>query len=130
MSENNINTSLIFTLWDIQETWVSKITNELIKEYDCKTILEINLCEIIALSYSRLIKTYKLMDEDLNSKYPSKEKNIYLSILSKELDRENRNYLTAINALMEIKNPSMTINVNNTYLWKNQQFNHTKNENI
>ena len=72
---------------------------------------------------------YMLRDEKL---YEPRFK--YLGELSKELDRQNRTYLTAINTLMEIKNPQMTINLNseNTFLGKNQQFNNneTKNENI
>jgi hypothetical protein len=31
--------------------------------------------------------------------------------MSKELDRANRNYLTAMNNLLEIKRPQMNINV-------------------
>ena len=68
------------------------------------------------------------MNEDLNLKYPSKEKMPYLGILSKELDRQNRNYLTAINTLIEMKSPNMTINLNseNTFLGQNQQFNNNE----
>ncbi|OIP52052.1 hypothetical protein AUK10_04120 [Candidatus Gracilibacteria bacterium CG2_30_37_12] len=106
----------------------------LTKEYDCQTSLEISLCEIIANSFKRIISVSKLMETDLNLNYPSKEKVNYLAILSKELDRQNRNYLTAINTLIDMKNPKMTINVNteNTFLGENQQFNNNqgKNENI
>jgi hypothetical protein len=32
--------------------------------------------------------------------------------MSKELDRANRNYLTALNSLLEMKRPQMNIKVN------------------
>lgn len=119
--------------WTLQ-IGVVEFATRLIKEYDCKTTLEKSLCEIIANSYGRLISTSKLMEKDFNLNYPSKEKIHYLGILSKELDRQNRNYLTAINTLIDMKNPKMTINVNteNTFLGENQQFNnnHRENENI
>ena len=134
---NNFNSNHIFLAetvsWNMQ-IWVAELASQLIKEYDCKTILEKSLCEIIANSYGRIISTSKLMNEDLNLKYPSKEKTPYLGILSKELDRQNRNYLTAINTLIEMKSPNMTINLNseNTFLGQNKQFNNNewKNENI
>lgn len=134
MSQNDLiknpHTFLSETVSGNLKIWVSEMASELIKEYKCETMLEKSLCEIIANSYWRIISASKLMNEDLNLHCPSKEKNIYLNILSKELDRENRNYLTAINTLIEIKNPSMTINLNseNAYLWKNQQFNNKSTE--
>lgn len=126
-----------FLKWVVSQDLQPKIAEfvkTLIIEYDCQTSLERSLCEVIAISHGRLISTSKLMNEDFNLHYPSKEKIQYLSILSKELDRENRNYLTAINTLIEIKSPKMTINVNteNAFLSQNQQFNNNqwKNENI
>lgn len=121
----NPHTFLSETVSGNLKIWVAEMASELIKEYDCKNTLEKSLCEIIANGYWRIISTSKLMNEDLNLYSPSKEKINYLAILSKELDRQNRTYLSAINTLIELKNPSMTINLNseNTYLGKNQQFN-------
>jgi len=115
--------------WNLK-IWIAEMATQLIEEYDCKTILEKSLCEMIANSYWRIISTSKLMNEDLNLNYPSKYKDNYLAILSKELDRQNRTYLSAINTLIEIKSPSMTINLNseNTYLGKNQQFNNNSSD--
>lgn len=116
--------------WDLKN-YITKLASDMIEDYHCNTALERSLCEIIANSYGRILMTsqYMLRDEKL---YEPRFR--YLSDLSKELDRQNRTYLTAINTLMEIKNPQMTINLNseNTFLGENQQFNNNekKNENI
>jgi len=76
----------------------------------------------------------KTLDDSLKFDYFWNDRNWFISIMSKELDRANRNYLTAINNLIEIKRPQMNINVktNNAYFWQNQQINNnkTKDENI
>lgn len=106
----------------------TELVEKLVKDYHCTTALERSLCEVIAISYGRVLSTSRLMDQDFNLNYPSKEKVSYLNILSKELDRESRNYLTAINTLLDIRNPKMTINVNteNAFLGENQQFNNNR----
>lgn len=115
-------TSLVETVSGNLQSWVTELVTKLIEEYQCETSLEKSLCEIIANSYGRIISTSKLMNKDLKLEYPSKEKMQYLTILSKELDRQNRTYFAAINTLMEIKNPNMSINLNstNTFLAQNQ----------
>jgi len=120
---NNISSSLRETVSGELKTWVTDLASGLVEEYQCNTSLERSLCEIIANSYGRIISTSKLMEEDLKLNYPSKEKMQYLTILSKELDRQNRTYFAAINTLMEIKTPNMSISLNstNTFLAQNQQ---------
>jgi hypothetical protein len=90
----------------------TELAMQLMKDYGCTTALERSLCEIIAINYRRVVNASKSIDEDFNLQWPSKEKTHYLEILSKELDRNNRSYLTAVNTLIGMKNPKMTINVN------------------
>ena len=76
----------------------------------------------------------RVLNNSLTFDYFWNERNWFISIMSKELDRANRNYLTAMNNLLEIKRPQMNINVKtkNAYFWQNQQFNNNqeKDENI
>jgi len=101
---NNISSSLRETVSGELKTWVTDLASGLVEEYQCNTSLERSLCEIIANSYGRIISTSKLMEEDLKLNYPSKEKMQYLTILSKELDRQNRTYFAAWENHENIKN--------------------------
>ncbi len=115
-------------------TTVVELTNNLIKEYNCNTTLEKSLCEIVANSYGKILQLSQKVTVNINTEYISKERTDWLNSLSKELDRSNRNYLFALNNLIELKRPKVNVNVKtkNTYFWQNQQFNSNikENENI
>ena len=55
----------------------------------------------------------------------SSEKNGYLAILSKELDRAHRQLITALTTLRQIKNPPIEFNVKakTAFVAQNQQIN-------
>jgi len=112
-------------------TSIIELANNLIEEYSCETTLEKTLCEIIANSYWKIMSVSESLKSSLDFKYFSNERNSFLNILSKELDRENRNYLTALNNLLEIKRPKMNIKVKtkNAYFSQTQQFNNNQVEN-
>lgn len=109
--------------------------NDLIKEYDCKTPSENALCEIITNSYFQILRINRRMTSTMDAwEYLSNNRNNYINVLSKELERANRSYLYSLNTLREIKSPKMSINVKtkNAFIWTNQQFNNnqTQDENI
>ena len=105
-------TSLLETVSGTMKDSVMSLIQELIEDYECHNALERSLCEIIANSYGRVISTSQKINTDF-------------AALSKELDRQNRTYLAALNTLLEIKNPQIAIHFNseNTIIWNNQQFN-------
>lgn len=115
-------------------TSIVELANNLIEEYECNTTLEKTLCEIISNSYWKIMSISKKLDASLEFDYFWSERNGFIWVMSKELDRANRNYLTALNNLIDIKRPQMNINVktNNAYFSQNQQINNNqeKNENI
>jgi hypothetical protein len=84
-------------------------SNDIIKEYHCNTTLEKSLCEIISNSYWKIMSISKILNWSLNFEYFSNERNWFISIMSKELDRANRNYLNAMNNLLEIKKISISM---------------------
>lgn len=136
---NNFSKSHI-PLAETQEEWVIRtsiveLTNNLIEEYNCNTTLEKSLCETIGNSYWKIMQiSKKITCVMLAWEYISNERTKYLSMLWLEQDRANRNYLTLLNTLLEIKKPQMNINIKtkNAYIGQNQQFNNNdpKNENI
>ncbi|MCP4523671.1 MAG: hypothetical protein GY828_05665 [Candidatus Gracilibacteria bacterium] len=136
---NNFHTShvgLANTQEDgIVQTSIVELTNELIKEYECNTISEKSLCEVIANSYGKIMQISQRITNSISAcEFLSNERTNWINMLSKEQDRANRSYLTALNNLIELKRPQMNINVKtkNAYFGQNQQFNNneTKDENI
>lgn len=120
--------------WNLRTT-IIELTNNLIEEYNCETTLEKSLCEVIWNSYWKVMQiSKKITNVMIAWEYISDNRTRYLSMLWKELDRANRNYLTSLNNLIEIKRPQMNVNVKtkNAYFWQNQQFNTNiqKDENI
>ncbi len=122
-SKNHI--VLANTINDDLQTAVIELTNDIIKEYNCTTTLEKSLCETIANSYWKIMSISRKLNNQVWAEYLSKDRVDFIKVLSMELDRANRNYLNALNNLLEIKKPQMSINVKtkNAYFWQNQQFN-------
>lgn len=120
--------------WNLRTT-IIEFTNNLIEEYNCITTLEKSLCEVIWNSYWKVMQiSKKITNCILAWEYISDNRTRYLSMLWKELDRANRNYIMSLNNLLEIKRPQMNINIKtkNAYIWQNQQFNNNiiEDENI
>ena len=113
------------------QTSVVELTNDIIEQYNCTTTLEKSICEIIANSYWKIMEISKKLHNQINTDYISETQIHFISILSKELDRANRNYLNALNNLLEIKRPQMNIKIQtkNAYIGQNQQFNNNQHEN-
>lgn len=98
------------------------------EEYDCKTASEYALAELVASSYVRSLETSQELiscRDQINGIIGLREKTEYCSMLSKELDRANRQFTNAILTLKQLKTPSMTLNVKakNAFVGQNQQFN-------
>jgi len=89
------------------------IKNQLIEDYNCNTILEKSLCEVISLNYWKIIEISEILVEKIKSPIISKYKWKYLVSISLELERAHRCYLAWINSLIEIKRPKLDININN-----------------
>lgn len=120
---------------------VIEFSNQLIQEYKCQTSSEKALAEIVANAYMRVLEFSELMNSvRRNLEDITNIKNGLYSILSKELDRANRQFITAITTLKQIKTPSLEINVKTkaAFIAQNQQLNTNpanknnlnKNENI
>jgi len=101
-----------------------EFSKDLYEEYDCKTVSEKALAQVVAnafvrtLEYSNTLKTCR--NNSVNTELIG-----YYSMISKELDRANRQFTSALTALKQIKTPPIKVHVkaNNAFMAKNQQFN-------
>jgi len=102
-----------------------RLTHDLIAEYDCKTPTEMSLARMAAIAYA---KSFDYSEELRNSReldWLSPAKNGYFSMIGKEVDRANRQFMSAIMALKQIKAPSIEVNVTakTAFIAQNQQLN-------
>ncbi len=106
-------------------TAIAEYADDLIKEYWCTGVSERALCEVVALSYFSLMKTSREMNKHYDWTYYSNERSNMLSVLSKDLEKQNRMYLTSLQTLRTLKSPfwGMKINAKNAFIGDNQQFN-------
>jgi hypothetical protein len=71
------------------------------------------------------------MEQCRNIKEANDQVSRHYSVMSKELDRANRQFITALTTLKQMKAPSIEINVTakTAFVAENQQFNVNKNNN-
>ena len=102
-----------------------ELCSQLIKEYQCNTNLEKTLVEVIVNSFIRIIDNSRRLNNELDCKNITPNRNVYISILSKQVDRANRQYLNALMALKQLKTPNIEMNIktNTAFISHNQQIN-------
>ncbi len=110
---------------DKYRTLVIEIADQLIAEYACKTTSEKMLAETASWAYCRMLEYSSRLNGLINIEYLSNQKNGYYSMLSKEVDRCNRQYLAAIHTLRQVKQPkiAVTFRAHNAFVAQNQQIN-------
>lgn len=106
---------------------IAEFSYQLIREYDCKTSGEKALAELVVSAYARIL----LYSQRLNGAMSGESTKIskqcieYYLMLSKELDRANRHFITALTTLKQLKTPSLEISVKakTAFVAQNQQLN-------
>jgi len=108
-----------------ERSLVITVARQIEKEYNCKTASEKVLIQLIAGTYGKIIGYSSVMNSNIYELSISNEKNGYLAILSKELDRAHRQLITALSTLRQIKNPPIEFNVKakTAFVAQNQQIN-------
>lgn len=86
-------------------TAIAEFADDLAEEYGCTTASELSLCEIIALSFFGVMKASRQFTQAYALEYLSHEKNGYYGLVSKELEKQNRAYLNALQTLRALKSP-------------------------
>ena len=128
--------ALMETFNDSYRGLAREFTNQIIKEHNCTTHTEKALAEVIANAFIRTIDNSRRLNNDLGEPGTSitENKTKYLSMLSIQNDRANRQFLNALSMLKQMKTPSIAMNIRteNAFVAQNQQINtnESKNENI
>jgi len=105
-----------------------QLRKSLQQEFDCKNPSEIALVDQVVNSHIRKITYSKLLESHNEPKWLSHEKVALLNFYSREIDRAHRQFISAIETLRFIKQPSIKVNVktNNAFIGENQQFNNNQ----
>jgi|GEM_PF-1312819 len=104
---------------------VIKFARGLVREYNCQTPSEKALAQTVVSAYARILEYSRSLQACRKTDWFSHERNGFYSMLSKELDRANRQFVTALTTLKQIKAPSLEINVRTkaAFVAQNQQLN-------
>jgi len=113
------------------KTLIKEFSHEIIKDYSCVNSIEKALAEVIANAYVRIIDNSQRLNNQLNASEITQISNIYIANLSKQIDRANRQYISAIMTLKQMKSPLVELNIrtNTAFISENQQINVEKNNN-
>ncbi len=112
------------------QSLAKELSRQIIKDYNCKTSIEKTLANNIAHSYIKILDGSRRLNNDLGK--PGQEINEnrtkYLTMLSKQTDRAQRQFLAALMTLKQIKAPlvEMNIKATNAFVAQNQQINADK----
>jgi hypothetical protein len=89
-----------------------ELTRQLITQYKCDTVAEKTLAEVAAAAYIRVLRYSTALNRTYELGKASPELNKFMSVMSVEIDRANRHYLTALNTLKGFKQPSVNVTFN------------------
>ena len=121
----NTHYELASTVGERIRPLVIEFARKIIVEYDCKTVSEKALAEVVVSAYARILECSKCMQDITLVKYTSNALNGLYEIISKELDRAHRHFVTSLATLRQIKSPTLEVNVRaqTAIIGQNQQFN-------
>jgi|ERR1035437_613605 hypothetical protein len=104
-----------------------ELSEQIIKEHVCTTATEKILVETIVNAYIRTIDTSRRFNNNCGGPgLPITEtKTRYLAMLGKQIDRSNRQFLSALMTLKQLKAPTIEMNIkaHTAFVSQNQQVN-------
>lgn len=99
------------SLPDKYQVFSVDLSRQLQKEFNCLTASEKATAELVASNFVRTIWIQGKINGYLGLDNLTDNGVKYFAILSKELDRANRHYLTALQTLKSLKQPALSVNV-------------------
>lgn len=106
------NSGLLATaVLDEYRTFASTLTQNLQKEFACINESEKSLAHIVSLNYVRVFEIQTKITNYLRRGDVTSIGVGYLNLLSKELDRAERHYLTSLQTLRMLKMPQLEVNI-------------------
>ncbi len=98
-------------LTDTAQPFAIQLSQDYQKEYKCETVSRRSLAELAALNYCRILDIQRRISSYLGRGEFTDMGVKYLSMLSKDLDRAQRHYLTSMHALeMGLQQP-LTVSI-------------------
>lgn len=130
--ENESHVALMESVNENYQMMSKEMSEQMIKEFDCKNEAERSLVKLIVNAYIRVLDNSRRLNNELNGQNITPNRNIYIANLSKQIDRANRQYISALLTLKQLKAPNVEMNIktNNAFISNNQQINVNKDENI
>lgn len=130
--ENEKHIGLMESFEKRYQNFSIEMTKNMINEFKCSNEAEKALAELIVNAYIRVVDNSRRLNNELESKEITPNRNIYIANLSKQVDRANRQYISALMALKQLKSPQIEMNIrtNTAFIANNQQINTKENENI
>lgn len=128
--ESESHVSLMESFTPNYRMLAQEMTSQLIEEYQCANEAEKALAEIITNAYVRVLDNSRRLNNELECRDITPNRNTYILMLSKQVDRANRQFLSALLTLKQFKAPIIEMNVKatNAFVSQNQQINIPHNE--
>jgi hypothetical protein len=106
------------------------VAKQLIDEYRCITAAERTLAETVANAYIRTLRYAEALNDVYSQGSTSPTINRYIEVTGKELDRANRQYLTALSMLKSFNQPgvNVTFKANTAFVAQSQTINPIPNQ--
>lgn len=111
LSEFDNGALLSMAVSDSYKTFGIDLMRKLQAEYDCVTFSEKATAELVALSYIRTLDIQRRIKNYLDIGTFSDIGVHYVATLSKELDRANTHYISAVQTLRMLKQPPMQLTI-------------------
>lgn len=130
--ENESHVALMESFTENYRMFSKEMADDLIKEFNCTKEYEKALAKLMVNAYIRVLDNSRRLNNELESREITPNKNIYIANLSKQIDRANRQYISALITLKQLKSPQVEMNIktNTAFISNNQQINVNKDENI
>lgn len=101
---------LLNAIPNLHRVFALEFSRNLQAEYNCTTPSEKSIAEVTSLNFVRILEIQrKIKDalESMKTRYDIQ----YLAVLSKELDRAERHYLSSLQTLKMLKMPPLEVNI-------------------
>lgn len=129
--ENESHVGLMESFEERYRMLSNEMSQTMIKEFDCSNEIEKSLVGLIVNAYIRVIDNSRRLNNELECREITPNKNIYIANLSKQIDRANRQFISNLMTLKQLKTPHIEMNIraNTAFVSNNQQVNVNKSEN-
>lgn len=130
--ENESHVALMESFSENYRMFSKEMADDLIKEFNCIKEYEKALAKLMTNAYIRVLDNSRRLNNELESREITPNKNVYIANLSKQVDRANRQFISALMTLKQLKVPQIEMNIktNTAFISNNQQVNVNKDENI